>query len=163
MKYCIRCAFVVLLSFGASCSAGPGDNTAPPSGSHGAIGAQKTVRHKTMLRVTLRLTENGVEVLSSVLADNTVNRRDPHRNSSTFFRVLDKDGNILVQRGFRLETTIRSETIDETGKMSGKQIPIDKPVFTLAIPLPDNAHSITLFESAPDSDGKVTVLGEFSP
>ena len=98
-----------------------------------------------ILRLVLRLTPDGVETVSAVEAPGRIGRRDPYREASTFYRALDRQGRLLCERGFRLETHLRSESQGPDGTIEGERVPIAKPVFTVVVPRHPDLDRILLF------------------
>jgi len=97
-----------------------------------------------ILRLTLRITDTGVETLSTVEADGAPNRRDRHAQSSTFFRVMTKDNRVLFTRGFRMPGARRAEFPDENGRLSrfrGAEAPA---VISIIVPVFLDAHKLQL-------------------
>jgi len=168
-----RFAAIALILLAASCGAppatgtgaSPGPETAAPEAIGGvAVPPAPATRPAVMLRLTLRLDGDGVELLSSSEAPNTVNRRDPHRASPTFFRVIGEDGSVLEERGFRLETELRSETAGADGALEGTRVPVDDPVFSVAVPGHAGLSAVRFYRAPPGGgrDGAV-LLGEVRP
>ncbi len=124
-----------------------------------------TPRPSQMLRLNLAMSpQGGVVVLSKNVARNSMNRRDPHRNSETFALALDRDGKVLSKRGFRLETERRSETEGPDGAMWSERVEVEHPVFTLTIPFHPDMVLLRLMRverGQPNSDA--TLLGEVVP
>ena len=121
-------------------------------------------RPTRMLRLLVRLTATGPQIDSAIEADNTQNRRDPYRGSPTFFRAIDADGNTLAERGFRLETNIRSETTGEDGAMRAVRVPIDEPVFSVAVPLHQELDSVRFFRAhSGEPRDTADLIGEIRP
>ncbi|HUT77778.1 MAG TPA: hypothetical protein VM285_08840 [Polyangia bacterium] len=161
------CCLLAGLAAGA-CSTHAPPVTDEPSASHGAAGGESGVanddgsaRPERMLRFVLRLSVDGLEVVSLIAADNTVNRRDPHRGSTAFWRSFDAGGSLLEERGFRLEAELRSEVPGPDGTIEGARVPLDEPVFDVAVPLRPGIKTIRFFRAAPGAGrDRAEVLGE---
>ncbi len=95
-------------------------------------------------RLTLEITDEGTKILSSVEAEGALNRRDRHRDSSTFFRVVTKDDRVLFIRGFQMPEERRAEFPDETGKMTRFQGPKDASVISIVVPIAEDADRLQL-------------------
>ncbi|MDJ0765200.1 MAG: hypothetical protein QNJ97_19625 [Myxococcota bacterium] len=127
----------------------------------GYLGAN---RPDKALRLTMKLTTDGVEVLSAVEAANTLNRRDRYASSPAFYRVLDAKDRVVFERGFRLETVIRSETNGPDGQIEGHFFELKEPVFRAVVPLFENTASIQFYRVGGDgSRESATLLGEVRP
>jgi hypothetical protein len=157
---------LVGLSAGA-CSAPTQPAAGEPSTGQGAVAVgtaaarDGTTRPGRMLRAVLRLTAAGIEVVSLTEAGNTVNRRDPLRRSTTFWRSFDSQGNLLEERGFRLETELRSEGPGPDGELTGERVTLDQPVFDVAVPLRPGLRTVRFFRAAPGGDREqADVIGE---
>jgi len=145
----------------SSCSAPNASPAGEPAGAAVPGGAGTVSRPARMLRVAARLTDGGLEVVSLVEAQNTVNRRDPLRRSPAFWRSYDGQGRLLEERGFRLETGLRSEHPGPHGELGGQQVPLDEPVFDVAVPLSFGLASVRFFRVAPGGDReRAEILGE---
>lgn len=136
------------------CACAPSDLSEPVAtraaiGDHGGPGAGGAERPDRILHLVLRLTANGVETVSAIEAPGRVNRRDPHRSSSTFFRALDRNGRVLFERGLRLETHLRSEVQGADGTLDGRRVPLEEPVFTVVVPRYPDLDAIRFFHGAP--------------
>jgi hypothetical protein len=117
-----------------------------------------------ILRLVLRLTPGGVETVRAVEAPGRINRRDPHRASPTFFRAVDRDERVLFERGFRLETHVRSETHGPEGDIEGRWIELAQPVFSVVVPSFEDLHAIRFFRGSRGDLGKpAELLGEVRP
>jgi hypothetical protein len=134
----------------------PTSTTAPQT----LVPSETSPRPDTMVRLTLRLTTEGLKEISRETGRNTANRRDPHKDSPTYFVVLGEHGEELLKRGFRLERNRRLEPRPEQGINDAAILPIEEPVFSIPVPLPAGAKMIRLFEMTPQS--QATVLGEVS-
>ena len=99
------------------------------------------------LRLTLRLSPGGPEILSRVVSDAPVQRRDPYRNEPTFFRVYDANGWVLAARGFKLETELRCAVPATDGTLSGAHVTIEAPVVSIQVPLFAETAVIRLYRS----------------
>ena len=97
------------------------------------------------VRLTIRLSPGGPEVLSRADSDQNVQRRDPYRNEPTFFRVVDGAGRVLAERGFRLETELRAEAPAADGTLAGEHVPLDAPIASLQIPRFAEAAVVRLY------------------
>jgi hypothetical protein len=142
------------------------DPAAAPAGTavDGEPGAEQAGRADRVLRLVLRLTADGVETVSAVEFPGRVNRRDPHRSSAVFFRAVDRDGRILFERGFRLETHLRSEAQGPGGMIEGRRVPLAEPVFTVALPRHPNLDAIRFFRASErGSRDEAELLGEVRP
>ena len=121
-------------------------------------------RPDRMLRLTIRLTEDGAEVIDVVEAPNTINRRDPHLKSRAFYRAHDSTGEILVERGFRIEDHIRAEVPGEDGQLEGQLVPLEERIITLTVPAYDDLQVIHLYRSTTGSDRKdAKLLAQIRP
>jgi hypothetical protein len=129
-----------------------------------AVARAEGARADAMLRLVLRLTSGGVEILSSSEAPNAMNRRDPLAGSPTFYRALDASGAVLAERGFRLETEIRSESPGEDGKIVSARAQVAEPVFTVMVQKVEGLALVRFFRAAPGADrASAEVLGEVRP
>ena len=127
-------------------------------------GAAPSAQAEGSLRLTLRLSPGGVEILSRAVSDAPVQRRDPYRNEPTFFRVYDGAGRALAERGFRLETELRSEAPAADGTISGERVPIDAPVVSIQIPRFAEAASVKLYRRDAAAPGaEPALLAEVKP
>ncbi|MDD5309266.1 MAG: hypothetical protein PHU25_18280, partial [Deltaproteobacteria bacterium] len=118
----------------------------------------------SMLRLVLRLTPQGVVLVSSSEAQNTMNRRDPMADAPTFYRALTGDGRVLAERGFRLETELRSEGPGEDGAMHGVHVPVAEPVFTVMVPKVAGLSVVRFYRAEPGGDrAAAEILGEVRP
>ncbi len=115
-------------------------------------------RPDRMLRLTIRLGEEGAEVIDVVEAPNTINRRDPHLKSRAFYRAHDSTGEVLVERGFRLEDHIRAEVPGEDGQLEGQLVPVGERIITLTVPAYDDLQVIRLYRSTTGGDRKNAAL-----
>jgi hypothetical protein len=133
---------------------------APP-----ASGADdERARPRLMLRLVLRLEDDGVELLESVEAPNTIGRRDPLRRSRTFWRALAADGTVLAERGFRLERELRSETAGPDGGIVAARFEVKRPVFSLTVPLFPELDRILLLEAPAEGPrDEAEPIGEVEP
>jgi hypothetical protein len=114
-----------------------------------------------MLRAVLRLTAGGIEVVSLSEAENTLNRRDPLRDSPAFWRSFDGQGRLLEERGLRLETALRSEAPAADGTIEGVRVPLDEPVFDAAVPLGPGLRIVRFYRTAPGQPrDRAEALGE---
>lgn len=109
-----------------------GEETGSPKGTIHYLGND---RPSGMMMLSLKLTESGIDVLSRTEAPNSMNRRSPHEKRDTFFRVFSSAGQVLLERGFRLETEIRSESNGPNGVMEGSGVPLREPTFSVSVPL----------------------------
>jgi hypothetical protein len=139
--------------------AGTADGSAKGAGHY--LGADRPER---MLKLELRLTDGGVQVLGRVEAPNTINRRSPDEKRPTFFRAVNARGDVLLERGFRMEREVRSETQGENGQIEGKRVEVEEPEFTVSVPLFDDLDAIRFYEAGPDGDrARAALLGEVRP
>jgi hypothetical protein len=144
-----------------ACSAPVDPATDTPSAAGPNATADGGARPGRMLRAVLRLTAGGIEVVSLTEAGNTVNRRDPLRRSTTFWRSFDSQGNPLEERGFRLEVELRSEGPGPDGELTGEHVALDRPVFDVAVPLRPGLRTVRFFRVAPGDDReRAGLLGE---
>jgi hypothetical protein len=97
-----------------------------------------------VLRLTLKISDKGVETLSSVEADGALNRRDRFQQSSTFFRVVTKDNRVLFTRGFQMQNERRAEFADENGKLTRFQGPSEPSVISIVVPVLSGADKLQL-------------------
>jgi len=140
-----------------------------PPGEHGAEapGALAPAADRSpdrMLRLVLRLTADGVETIAVVEASGRVGRRDPHRASSVFLRGLDRDGQTLFEQGVAIETRRRAEVHGQDGVIEGRSIPIEEPVFSVAVPLHPELDAIRFFRAEPGAArGSAALIGEVRP
>jgi hypothetical protein len=116
------------------------------------------------VRLTIRLTPGGAELLNRVETQELVQRRDPNRNEPTFFRVYDGEGRVLAERGFRLETELRAEVPAADGTLSGSHVPIDAPIVSMQVPLFAETAIIRLYrKDAKAPDAAPALLAEVRP
>ncbi|MCP4599115.1 MAG: hypothetical protein GY847_01010 [Proteobacteria bacterium] len=128
-------------------------------------------RPERMFRMTLKITDKGVEILNSVEAPNTINRRDPYKDGKTIFRVFDKNNAVLVERGFRMEKVLRSEWEDEQGNLRGATVPLDEVIISVAIPKYEQLEVVRLYKRIPDNmvhgqaaeESDLELIGEVRP
>jgi hypothetical protein len=121
-------------------------------------------RPDRMLRLTIRLTQDGAEVIDVVEATNTINRRDPHLRSRAFYRAHDSTGEVLIERGFRLEDHIRAEVPGEGGQLEGQLVPLEERIITLTVPAYDDLQVIRLYRSTTGGDRKdAELLAQIRP
>ena len=153
---------IVLLTL-CSCSSGgpaqPGSTTGNVH--HSSINdahVDGSERPDRMLRLTIRLAQDGAEVIDLVEAPNTINRRDPHLKSRAFYRAYDSTGEVLVERGFRLEDHIRAEVPGEGGQLEGQLVPVEERIITLTVPAHDDLQVIRLYRSTTGGDRKDAAL-----
>lgn len=111
-----------------------------------------------MLRLTIRLTQEGADVIDVVEAPNTINRRDPHVKSRAFYRAHDSKDKVLVERGFRLEDHIRAEVPGQDGQLEGQLVPVEERIITLTVPAYDDLQVIRLYRSTTSGDRKNAAL-----
>ena len=149
---------IVLLTLGSCSSRGPAD----PGGTTGnvhpspvkGVHVDGSERPDRMLRLTIRLAQDGAQVIDVVEAPNTINRRDPHLKSRAFYRAHDSTGEVLVERGFRLEDNIRAEVPGEDGQLEGQLVPLKERIITLTVPAYDDLQVIRLYRSTTRGDRK---------
>ena len=135
-----------LFAAGACAPSATGDPEAAAAGNAATQpAATATSEADGSLRLTIRLSPGGPEILSSATSGEPVQRRDPYRNEPTFFRVYDGEGGVLAERGFKLETELRSEIPAADGALSGERVPLDVPVVTLQIPRFESAAVVRLY------------------
>jgi hypothetical protein len=125
-----------------------------------------------ILRLTLQITETGIETLSAVEADGALNRRDRHRQSPTFFRVVTKENRVLFERGFQIQNERRAEFPDETGKLTRFQGPNEPSIVSIVVPISADAQNLQLLrhkrergegnqaEARGNSDEDIELIGE---
>lgn len=151
------------------CACSPSDPAAPtaaPSAveDRGETGAERADRTDRILRLVLRLTADGVELVRAVEAPGRVNRRDPHGSSPTFLRAVDPEGRVLFERGFRLETQLRFEVPGPDGAIEGQRVPLAEPVFTAALPLHPDLDAIRFYRASErGSRDEAELIGEVRP
>ncbi|MBN2670166.1 MAG: hypothetical protein JXX29_00750 [Deltaproteobacteria bacterium] len=138
-----------------------GEKTGSPKGTIHYLGND---RPSGMVKLSLKLTESGIEVLDRTEAPNSMNRRSPHEKRDTFFRVFSNTGQVLLERGFRLETEIRSESNGPDGVMEGLGVPLQEPAFSVSIPLFDNIEVVRFYRTlVGGSRDNATLIGEVRP
>jgi hypothetical protein len=116
------------------------------------------------VRLTLRLSPGGAEILSRAASDASVQRRDPYRNEPTFFRVLDGAGRVLAERGFKLETELRGEVPDADGALTGTHTPLAAPVVSIQVPSFAETAVIRLYRrDAAAPNAEPVLLAEVRP
>jgi hypothetical protein len=157
--------FIAILALSCS-SVSQSNQDTPPAGR--AVEDVDTnaaeARPAQMFSIVLKVTKQGLEKLQVDRAENSLNRRDPHRREPTFYRVLDADGRVIFERGFRLKTEIRAETADEHGNLSGTRIKVEEPIFTIKVPAFADLEVIRLFRVEPGQTREnAKVLGEVRP
>jgi hypothetical protein len=147
------------LLLAAACTAGPsGPATTVPDDRPRAAGEDRPER---MLKLVLRLTAQGVVELGRVEAPNTMNRRSPDEKRDTFYRAVSRTGAVLLERGFRLETEVRSEIQGADGRTEGRRVEVAQPEFTVAVPLYDDLDAIRFYRAGPDgARASAALLGE---
>jgi len=127
-------------------------------------GAAPSAQAEGSLRLTLRLSPGGVEILSRAVSDAPVQRRDPYRNEPTFFRVYDGEGGVLAERGFKLVAELRSEVPAADGTLSGTHVPIEAPIVSIQVPLFAETAVVRLYRRDPAApDSEPTLLAELRP
>jgi hypothetical protein len=150
MRHLIRGISVALalVAIGAAVSACSSsaavEAPAPPS----AVAPPAQATADGSIRLTIRLAPGGAEVISRVETDAPSQRRDPFRNEPTFFRVLDVSGRVLAERGFRLETALRSELPDADGALTGARVPLAAPIASIQVPRLAGATAVRLYRKA---------------
>jgi hypothetical protein len=121
-------------------------------------------RPDRVLRLVLRLTEDGVETVEAIEAPGRVGRRDPYRSSPGYCRGFDRDGKVLFERGLRLETHLRSEVAGPDGVIEGRRIPLEQPVLTVLVPLHDELDRVRFYRASPGaSRSDAEPIGEVRP
>ncbi len=159
---------IILLALGSCSSRGPAD----PGGANGNVHpssiknapVDRSERPDRMLRLTIRLTQDGAEVVDVVEAPNTINRRDPHSKSRAFYRAHDSTGEVLLERGFRMEDHIRAEVPGEDGQLEGQLVPMEERIITLTVPAYDDLRVIRLYRSTTGGDRKdAKLLAQIRP
>jgi hypothetical protein len=159
-----RLLFTALTALACACSSAGVGEPGPLPGASSTAQTAAAAEPDTILRLVLRLTDGGVEVVGAKRAPGKINRRDSYRSSSTFFRALDGEGRLLLERGFRLETEIRSETADEDGAIHGAHVAIDEPVFTVVVPAYTELDAIRFFRAPPGMPrANAVLIGEIKP
>jgi hypothetical protein len=163
MSPAARILAAAMLALAVGCSAqGAGQPAAATVLPQRAV--ESGARTGGMLRLVLRLTDHGVDLVSSSEAPDTMNRRDPLAGSPTFCRALSADGTVLAERGFRLETTIRSEAPGKDGTIEGARADVAEPVFTVTVPMVAGLASVRFYRARPGADrASAEVLGEVRP
>jgi len=161
-----RTLFLAAILVAACAPSATGDSPAAATSATAATSpaASPAVPDGGSVRLTIRLSPGGAEVLSRVASDAPVQRRDPYRNAPTFFRVYDGAGRALAERGFRLETELRSEAPAADGTISGERVPIDAPVVSIQIPRFAEAASVKLYRRDAAAPGaEPALLAEVKP
>ena len=159
---------IVLLALCSCSSRGP----VQPEGATGNVHpssvndvhVDRSERPDRMLRLTIRLGDKGAEVIDVVEAPNTINRRDPHSKSRAFYRAHNSTGEVLTERGFRLEDHIRAEIPGEDGQLEGQLVPVEDRIITLTVPAHDDLQVIRLYRSTTGGDRKdAKLLAQIRP
>jgi len=104
-------------------------------------------------RLTLRIKDSGVEIVSRVEAPGAMNRRDPNRNAATFFRIVSLSDGVLFERGFEMPAERRAEFADENGKLTRVSGPMEPLVISIVVPVNAQSHKLQLFRKAPGAAG----------
>ena len=121
-------------------------------------------RPDRMLRLTIHLGEEGADVIDVVEAPNTINRRDPHSKSRAFYRAYNSNGEVLAERGFRIEDYIRAEVPGQDGQLEGQLVPVEERIITLTVPAYDDLQVIHLYRSPTGGDRKnAELLAQIRP
>jgi len=164
---------IVALALPISCGATDVDNpgsagatTTAASGVADGVRARPlgSERPEKMLRLVLAIEEGKLVEISRSIVPNTVGARDPHGRSGAFFRIVGPNGEVIDERGFRLERHRRSETAGPDGEMIGDRIAVERPVFSIAVPLFDGIHAIEIHAAGEGEDrGSAKLLGEVYP
>lgn len=156
----VLCAIAVT-PWGCAPSAAVDAPTAAPAGSMAPAPAATATGS---VRLTIRLAPGGAELLSRVETDEPVQRRDPYRNEPTFFRVLDRQGRVLAERGFKLVTELRSEVPAADGALTGVRVPIEAPIFSIQVPRFADASAVRLYRRDPAAaNAEPELLAEVKP
>ncbi|MBW2278048.1 MAG: hypothetical protein JRF63_11175 [Deltaproteobacteria bacterium] len=128
------------------------------------LAAEATASSDRVLRLVLRITADGVATVKAIEAPGRIGRRDPYRASPTFYRGYDLDGRELFERGFRLETHLRSEIHGPGGVIEGTRVPLAEPVFTVIVTILKDLHSIRFYRTARgDTRRSAEPIGEVRP
>lgn len=125
--------------------------------------AAANTRPARMLRLVLRLTATGPEIVSVNDAPNSLSRRDPLRRAPTFFRARSASGELLFERGFALADELNVDVRAPDGSLSGAHAPLAVPVFTIAVPRFPELAVIELYRAADGSRQDPTLIGEVRP
>jgi len=117
------------------------------------------------MRLTIRLAPSGPEVISRVVSQSLVNRRDPHAGSETFYRAYDSAGRLVAERGFVLETERHVDVPAEDGSLSGARAKVDSPIASLHIPLVTEISVVRLYRRGvgSQSSNEPELLAEVRP
>lgn len=162
-------SLALLTSCGATDLDEPGSRSAPAAATSGSphengAAPHDSKRPEKMLRLVLALEGGKLVEISRAVVPNTVGARDPHRRSASFSRALDARGEVIDERGFRLERHRRSETAGPDGEMIGDRIEVDRPVFSIAVPLFAGLETIRIYAADEGGDrGAARLLGEVDP
>jgi hypothetical protein len=157
---------VAALSAAGACAPSATGDPKPAAASAAAAspGATPAAQAGGSLRLTLRLSAGGPEILSRAVSDAPVQRRDPYRNEPTFFRVYDGAGRALTERGFKLVTALRSEVPAADGTLSGEHVPIETPIVSIQVPRFPDAAVIRLYRrDATAPNAAPELLAEVKP
>ena len=125
--------------------------------------SERPSRPDKMLRLVLRLMDDGLEVISRTEAPNRTNRRDGRARHRTFYRVYAADGTVLEERGFEMARATRGEIREADGSIRGVRVPVDEPVFSVAVPLHEGWSEIRFFEADDVSRKDPVLLGRVTP
>lgn len=90
-------------------------------------------------------------------APNSINRRDPYKDSNYYFEALDAEGKVLSRRGIRVEKELRGEWMNDDGEMEGVKIEIENPQIRFNVPNHSELATVKVFRK---ENNQVYVLGE---
>jgi hypothetical protein len=129
-----------------------------------ALTDDATASPDRILRLVLRLTDDGIETIKALEAPGRIGRRDPYRHAPTFARGYDADGRLLFERGFRLDSELRSEVHGLDGTIEGARVPLGEPLFTVVVPQHRDLDRIGFYRAARgDPRSAAELIGEVRP
>ena len=157
-------AAAALCALGCAPAATTGD---APSTTAPRAAAPASSEASGSLRLSIRLTSIGPQIISRVASRARVNRRDPYKDAATFYRAYDKAGRLVAERGFVLETDRHVDIAADDGSLTGAHAQVEEPVMTLQIPLAGSEIDVVrLYRRGGDGkgpDAAPELIGEVRP